>query len=446
VFSGGQVIQVTADHSLAEEKVRQGQLTEAEAAVHPHRHILTRALGVSSDVDVDLWKLHLHDGDRILLCSDGLTNEVGDEQIGRILGSVKTPTEAAQALVKAALDHGGNDNVTCVVVDVIEAGPPSDSTRPSATAEAEAASSAIAAGAATAVTSALPQKINVVRGGSPSTDATSSEVADRVDRSGAHSRGGEGRSAEEPSGSAPTRTVRMLRSGAVVRPADSTDAAGAIVKPVGLGSRSAGGAHNGANVANGGAGHAPGAASAARLQAAQLRRLQPTRGARRRRRRLAGAPRLITVRVVLFLVLVAAVIAAAYAALRWYSMDDWYVAVDHGHLAVYRGRPGGFLWFKPHLVEETAVTTSGVLPFAVPHDRQEPSLSAAKAYIRNLHQEYVATRRPSGSTASGSTSSGSTASGSSSSGSTTPGTASGQGGGSTSAVAGAFAPPVAVWQ
>ena len=58
--------------------MRQGELTEAEAAVHPHRHILTRALGVTPDVDVDLWEVHVRTGDRLLLCSDGLSNEVGD--------------------------------------------------------------------------------------------------------------------------------------------------------------------------------------------------------------------------------------------------------------------------------------------------------------------------------------------------------------------------------
>ena len=110
---------MTDDHSLAEEKVRKGELTEAEAAVHPHRHILTRALGVSSDVDVDLWELHLRDGDRILICSDGLTNEVGISQIGDVLGSVPDPHEAAQLLVRAANEHGGNDNITAVVVDVL---------------------------------------------------------------------------------------------------------------------------------------------------------------------------------------------------------------------------------------------------------------------------------------------------------------------------------------
>jgi PPM family protein phosphatase len=118
LMSGGQVRQITTDHSLAEERVRHGQMTEAEAEVHPHRHILTRALGVGPDVDVDLWELHVKTGDRLLLCSDGLSNEVNIEQIGQVLQSVRDPRKAARALVDRANAHGGNDNVTVVVVDV----------------------------------------------------------------------------------------------------------------------------------------------------------------------------------------------------------------------------------------------------------------------------------------------------------------------------------------
>ncbi|HXQ18392.1 MAG TPA: Stp1/IreP family PP2C-type Ser/Thr phosphatase [Acidimicrobiales bacterium] len=119
LLSDGRVAQITADHSLAEEKVRQGELTEAEAAVHPHRHILTRALGVTPDVDVDLWEVHVRTGDRLLLCSDGLSNEVDTPAIARILSSVRDPRRAARALVKAANDHGGGDNISVVVVDVL---------------------------------------------------------------------------------------------------------------------------------------------------------------------------------------------------------------------------------------------------------------------------------------------------------------------------------------
>ncbi len=118
-FHQGEISQITTDHSLAEEMVRTGELTSNEAAVHPHRHILTRALGVSTDVAVDLWRIQPVRGDRYLLCSDGLTNELGADQISEVLSSVSDPHRAAQLLVQAARTHGGSDNVTVVVVDVV---------------------------------------------------------------------------------------------------------------------------------------------------------------------------------------------------------------------------------------------------------------------------------------------------------------------------------------
>jgi hypothetical protein len=122
VYSGARMVQITDDHSLAEEKVRQGEMTPAEAAVHPHRHILTRALGVGSDVNVDLWELQVRTGDRLVLCSDGLSNEVDPQEMAAILAATPDPQGAAEALVARANEHGGNDNITVVVVDVLVGG------------------------------------------------------------------------------------------------------------------------------------------------------------------------------------------------------------------------------------------------------------------------------------------------------------------------------------
>jgi protein phosphatase len=122
LYQGGQLSQLTADHSLVEEMVRSGELSADEAAVHPQRHILTRALGIDSDVEVDVWHVPPHAGDRILLCSDGLINEVGDDEIATILGRHAEPEAAAHSLVAAARDGGGNDNITVVVVDVVDDG------------------------------------------------------------------------------------------------------------------------------------------------------------------------------------------------------------------------------------------------------------------------------------------------------------------------------------
>ena len=118
-FHDGELVQITVDHSLAEEMVRTGEITESEAAVHPHRHILTRALGVADEVAVDLWRIQPSRGDRFLLCSDGLTNELDRLQITEVLTTVPDPQVAADLLVRAARTHGGSDNITVVVVDVV---------------------------------------------------------------------------------------------------------------------------------------------------------------------------------------------------------------------------------------------------------------------------------------------------------------------------------------
>src|SRR2546421_894961 len=92
----GELEQLTEDHSLVEQLVREGQLTPEEAQVHPQRSIITRALGLDPDVEVDSWELTPYKGDRILLCSDGLTNEVSDDEIASTLRSVSDPEEAAR--------------------------------------------------------------------------------------------------------------------------------------------------------------------------------------------------------------------------------------------------------------------------------------------------------------------------------------------------------------
>lgn len=120
VLHDGELVQLTEDHSLVQSLVRDGQLTADEAAVHPQRNILTRVIGVEPDVEVDWWERPAVTGDRYLLCSDGLFNEVTDGRIAATLRQLADPTEAAKALVSLANAGGGRDNVTCVVVDVVD--------------------------------------------------------------------------------------------------------------------------------------------------------------------------------------------------------------------------------------------------------------------------------------------------------------------------------------
>jgi len=118
-FYDGDLEQITEDHSLVEVLVRQGRLTPEEAQVHPQRNIVTRALGVGDQVEVDRFEVAAQHGTRYLLCSDGLFNEISDEQITTILAAVTDPNEATQTLVNLANDHGGRDNITAVIVDVV---------------------------------------------------------------------------------------------------------------------------------------------------------------------------------------------------------------------------------------------------------------------------------------------------------------------------------------
>jgi serine/threonine protein phosphatase PrpC len=114
----GRITQLTEDHSVAAELVRMGRIDEEEGTEHPGRHVLTKALGVDRDVAPDLIDVVAHEGDRLLLCSDGLSNELVDDEIEALL-VVGTPSDAARALVAAANAHGGLDNITAVVADVV---------------------------------------------------------------------------------------------------------------------------------------------------------------------------------------------------------------------------------------------------------------------------------------------------------------------------------------
>ena len=277
----GELEQVTEDHSLVEQLVREGQLTHEEAQVHPQRSIITRALGLDPDVEVDTWELIPYAGDRLMLCSDGLTNEVSDEQIASLLRSVSDPEEAAQRLVAEAREHGGNDNITCVVVDVTDDGH-----------RAEAASSALA------------------------------------------------RDTNAPSRSRATQDA----------PAAEDDGSGGRVRT---------------------------AAAPAPPQAAA-----PTPARVRARR--------FTWRVVAFAAALVLVLAMAVAAVGWYARHTYFVGIDHGQVAIFKGRPGGLLWFDPTLDRRTSLNERDVLPSRLPDLRdgkEEASLADAQRYVNNLRQE-----------------------------------------------------------
>jgi serine/threonine protein phosphatase PrpC len=331
LFSGDRLVQITADHSLAEERMRHGEITEEEAAVHPQRHILTRALGISSEVETDMWELALRAGDRLILCSDGLSNELSNQEMADVLATVPDPSDAAHQLVDIANEHGGSDNITVVVVDVLVG-------------EEEGEASVITpigarAGAPLVVTPTIPGDVPAgllgatVAGGGGS--ALTSQLP-AVRRDGPQT----GEFFPDSTQAVPVARA-TLRS--TVRSPPPSDTA----PP------------------------------------------NESRGARRRR---LGIPRRITLRVVLFVLLVAAVPTGAFYAIRWYAYDNWFLSIQKKEVVIQQGHPAGVLWFHPRVVYHSHFTTAQLLPTGVAQIRavvQEPSLRAAKKYVTNLHHEYL---------------------------------------------------------
>jgi serine/threonine protein phosphatase PrpC len=111
---------LTRDHSLVEKMVREGHITSLEARIHPQRNVILRALGISDRLEVDLDSIAERVGDRLLLCSDGLTTAVDEKELLRIVSGDHEPEQLCRRLVDAAIDQGGTDNVTVIVVDLEE--------------------------------------------------------------------------------------------------------------------------------------------------------------------------------------------------------------------------------------------------------------------------------------------------------------------------------------
>lgn len=117
----GALAQISVDHSSVQQLIDSGTISPTEAERHPQRSVITRALGAGSTATPDYWLLPVVAGERLLVCSDGLTKELGPDDLARVLRSEPSPQAAATRLVHEALLQGGRDNVTVVVVDVVGA-------------------------------------------------------------------------------------------------------------------------------------------------------------------------------------------------------------------------------------------------------------------------------------------------------------------------------------
>lgn len=126
-MDNGRLDQVSVDHSLVQEMVAAGRISPAEAATHPERNVVTRALGVAGSVEPDFFLLPAAPGVRLLLCSDGVSEMIDDEQIAAILTAQVDPVAAAEQVVAVAVEAGGRDNATAVVVDVVKSDPANSS-------------------------------------------------------------------------------------------------------------------------------------------------------------------------------------------------------------------------------------------------------------------------------------------------------------------------------
>ena len=298
-LQNGELMQLTDDHSLVEEMVREGKLTREEAGVHPQRSIITRALGMEPDIEVDSWELIPYRGDRLLLCSDGLTNELSDDRIAATLRQVADPQEAARDLVRPARAEGGGDNITVVVFDVVD-----DEGR------AEEASAALArdevlAGAQRGTTSGPP-------------------------------------------------TVQMSRI--AVAPTEEE-----IPRP------------------------RP-AVSSAPPDAA---RRPPSSGP-------VAKPKRFTWRVAGFVILLLAIVLGTLAALGVYARSTYYVGFAGDQVAIYKGRPDGYLWFKPTLRERKPLTRAEVPAIYladVEKGKEVDSKAAADRYVTNLRDKHLEEER-----------------------------------------------------
>lgn len=117
IMNQNEIRQITRDHSLVEEMVRMGGIDRETARNHPDKNIITRAVGVKESVEVDFFDVELQENDLVLMCSDGLTNMLEDEEIRMILNGQRDIVEKAEELVKAANNNGGKDNISVILIE-----------------------------------------------------------------------------------------------------------------------------------------------------------------------------------------------------------------------------------------------------------------------------------------------------------------------------------------
>lgn len=281
----GELNQLTEDDSLVGQLVRDGRIEPSEARHHPQRNIITKALGLDGRLDVDPLQLIPVQGERLLLCSDGLTDEVGEDEIASLLRQHADPQNAARALVDMANERGGGDNVTVVVIDVVDDGD-----------RAESASEYLGH---------LPP--------------------------------------EDPG----SRMLSLKARNAQLRDLAREDSLGA------------------------------------ERQDHDWDRTAPMEDLDEPRRPITG-------RVIVFVLVLLLIIGGALAAVAYTARGTYYVGLDQERVTIFKGKPGGLLWFRPTIEEPTDLTADDVRASRLDDLRsgkEQPTLGAAREYVENLREE-----------------------------------------------------------
>ncbi len=287
---------LTMDHSLVEELIREGKITEEQAAVHPQRSIITRALGVDSSVDVDVYSVVLQPDDRVILCSDGLTSMVRPAAIAEIVRNESDPTAAANALVDAANTAGGDDNITVVVLD----------------AQAD--------------------------GRDPLPDSVAAAIT-----------GGRGRNAPADAGDDGAREAEVVEPPAVTVVTETTSRDAAAGPPP------------------------ESLAPLPPRDTAEFREPRPRRSVGR----TIG-------RVLLFAIPILLIFGIAGFTIGWYARNSYFVGTEAGKVVVYRGRPGGMLFWDPTVAQRTGIARTRLTDDfrqGVSEHKEFSSEAAAVAYV-----------------------------------------------------------------
>lgn len=387
-YRDGTLEQLTDDHSYVAELVRRGQIDPAEAAVHPYRNMLTRAIGVGESVEVDRWVIEPAAGDRYLLCSDGLVNEVEDSEIAATVGSSDDPSEIAGRLIEQANSHGGRDNITVVVIQIdaetstASAAPVVETTvesaEPGATAVADGPPpEPPAAGAPTAAAgggAGTPPDSSVAAGSTASGAASGGGAVSPGGTSAVGASDPVSRAVQESLPPVDTGVIRDIPTGpgpAATRPLTEPIPGPAATRPP---TEPIPGPDRGSSptvsvvTTEGPTGVAPVSPDRATVVIPPAPIPDGAEGA-------VGAPdvassfwrRPVTLRLrtVLAAVLVLAFVFGGLAVVGWYARSSYYVAFAGDEVAIYQGRPGGVLWFNPTLEHRTGIFRDSLSPALV---------------------------------------------------------------------------------